>query len=61
VTKQVAITTTSAAVRRRWTSDYGENYDCWQYIKYTCGIVVTGEDLAGSIAGMVGRATLKVK
>ena len=49
-------------------SDLGESYDGWWYLKYTCRlpkgtyrIVVSGEDLAGNSASVVGRATLKVK
>ncbi len=49
-------------------SDFGENYEGWWHPKYTCRlpkgtyrIVVSGEDLAGNRASVIGRATLKVK
>jgi hypothetical protein len=64
----LAITTRSGAVKKRWSSNYVENYDGWWSTKYTCRlargtyrIVVTGEDLAGNSQTVVGRATLRVK
>jgi len=68
VTSDVAITTRSGVVKKTWSWDYGENSETWWIVKYTCllargtyRIVVTGEDLAGNSASVVGRATLKVK
>jgi hypothetical protein len=68
VTKHLVIMTKSGAIKKSWSSDYGENFDGWWYIKYTCRlpkgsyrIVATGEDLAGNGASVVGNATLKVK
>jgi hypothetical protein len=68
VTKHLVITTQSGVVKKSWSWDYAENFDGWWFIKYTCRlprgsyrIVVTGEDLAGNTASVVGRATLKVK
>ena len=68
VTRRVAITTKSGAVMKRWTWGYGANKNGWWTVKFTCRlakgvyrIVVTGEDLAGNSASVVGRGTLKVK
>jgi immune inhibitor A len=67
VTKQLVITTRSGTVKQKWSSGYGENYSGWWSINYKCRlpkgsykIVVTGKDLAGNKASVVGRATLKV-
>ena len=64
VTTQLAITTKSGAVKKRWSWGYDTNSAGWWYMKYTCRlprgtyrIVVTGKDLAGN-AQRVGRATL---
>ncbi|MCX6362818.1 MAG: carboxypeptidase regulatory-like domain-containing protein [Actinobacteria bacterium] len=68
VKKHLVITTKSGVVKKNWSSAYGENFDGWWYMKYTCRlprgsylIVVTGEDLAGNSASVVGRGTLRVK
>ena len=68
VKMNLVITTRSGVVKKRWSSDYVENYDGWWSRKYTCRLAkgtyligVTGEDLAGNSASVVGRATLKVK
>jgi len=68
VTTDLAITTKSGVVKKRWTWDYDKNSAGWWWMKYTCrlakgtyGIVVTGEDLAGNGASVIGRATLTVK
>jgi len=36
VSKQVAVTTQSGAVKKRWTAGYGDNYDGWWVVKYAC-------------------------
>ena len=68
VTTHVAITTNSGVVKKSWSWGYGESLPGWWEVKYTCRlargtyrIVVTGEDLAGNSASVVGHATLKVK
>ncbi|MCX6363152.1 MAG: S8 family peptidase [Actinobacteria bacterium] len=68
VTTDVAVTTNSGVVKKSWSWGYGESYDGWWSTKYTCRlpkgayrIIVTGEDLAGNSASVVGRATLTVK
>ena len=68
VTKHLAIETESGVVKKSWSSDYGENYDGWWVVKYTCRlakgsyrIVVSGEDLAGNSASVIGYATLTVR
>ena len=68
VTMHVAVTTRSGFAKKTWSRAYGENYDGWWSVKYTCRlpkgsyrIVVTGEDIAGNRASVVGRATLRVK
>jgi hypothetical protein len=68
VTQHLAITK-SGVVKQSWsTQGYGENFNGWWWVKYTCRlpkgayrIVVTGKDLAGNSASVVGRATLTVK
>ena len=68
VTKHLVIKTRSGAVKKRWSTGYAENYDGWWFVKYRCRlakgiyrIVVSGKDLAGNKASVVGRATLRVK
>ena len=68
VTMRVVIAARFGAVLRKWTRDYGENYDGWWYVSYQCklkpgsyGILVSGKDLAGNSASKVGKATLTVK
>jgi C1A family cysteine protease len=68
VTTRLVITTRSGAVKKRWSWGYDKNSADWWYTKYRCRlhrgtyrIVVTGKDLAGNSASVVGRATLKVK
>ena len=68
VTTQLDITTRSGVVVMRRSWGYDESLDGWWSTKYTCRlpkgmyrIVVTGEDLAGNSASVVGRATLRVK
>ena len=68
VTTHLAIKTKSGVVKKRWSWGYDTNSAGWWWMKYTCRlrrgtyrIVVTGEDLAGNRASVVGRATLKVK
>ena len=68
VSTKVAITTASGAVKKSWSWGYGENYNGWWWTKYVCRlkrgtyrIVVTGKDLTGNPASVVGRAKLVVK
>ncbi len=68
VTTHVAITTDSGIVKKSWSWGYGVNSVDWRWANYTCRlakgtyhIVVTGEDLAGNRASVVGRATLRVR
>ncbi|MCX6363154.1 MAG: lectin like domain-containing protein [Actinobacteria bacterium] len=68
VTKRLAVTTKSGVVKKSWLWGYAANHDGWWSIRYTCSlpegayrIVVTGEDLAGNDASVIGRATLSVK
>jgi hypothetical protein len=68
VTTQVKITTKRGAVKKTWSHGYGENYKGWWYVSYRCTlkkgsyrIIVTGKDLAGNSASVVGKATLTVK
>ena len=68
VTTRLAITTKSGVAKELWSWGYDENHNNWRRTTYTCRlprgtyrIVVTGEDLAGNSASVVGRATLKVK
>ena len=59
----------SGVVKKSWWRGYGENYaGWWKTPKYKCRlrkgtyrIVVTGKDLAGNSASVIGRAKLKVK
>ena len=68
VTKQLVITTRSGKVKKRFSTGYAENYDGWWVVKNwrcrlprgTYRIVVTGKDLAGNEASVVGRAKLRV-
>jgi C1A family cysteine protease len=68
VTRRVVVTTKSGVVKMRRSWDYGVNRDSWWSFRYRCPlptgsyrIVVSGEDLAGNSASVVGRATLTVK
>jgi hypothetical protein len=70
VTTDLAITTKSGVVKKRWAWGYALSNGAagWRSVKYTCPlakgtyrIVVTGKDLAGNSASVVGKATLKVK
>ena len=68
VTKHLVVKTRSGAVKKRWSTGYAKNYDGWWSITFRCRlragtyrIVVTGEDLAGNKASVVGRATLRVR
>jgi subtilisin family serine protease len=68
VTTKLVITTRSGAVKKRWSWGYDQNYAGWWWIKYVCRlkrgtyrIVITGKDLTGNPASVVGRAKLVVK
>ena len=68
VTIKVAITTRSGAIKKRWSWGYRKNYSGWWRLKYVCRlkkgtyrIVVTGRDLEGNAAGVVGHAKLRVR
>ncbi len=68
VTTKLEITTKSGAVKKRLSWSYGRNYDGWWWTKYVCRlkkgtyrIVVTGKDLTGNPASVVGRSRLVVK
>ena len=68
VTKRLVIQTKSGKIKMRWSTGYRENYSGWRYVKYRCRlpkgnyrIVVTGKDLAGNKASVVGKATLRVR
>ncbi len=68
VTKRLVIQTKSGRIKMRWSTGYRENYNGWRYVKYRCRlpkgnyrIVVTGKDLAGNKASVVGKATLTVR
>jgi subtilisin family serine protease len=68
VTAQLAITTRAGKVKKHWSWDYDENYDGWWRMKFRCRlrrgvyrIVVTGSDLVGNPASVVGKAKLVVK
>jgi hypothetical protein len=68
VTQRLAITTKSGVVKWHWEADYRDCFDGWWQMKYICRltkgsyrIVVSGEDLAGNSASVMGRATLTVK
>ena len=68
VKMNLAITTKSGVVKKLWSLGWEVSLDHWWSVKYTCRlpkgsyrIVVTGEDLAGNRASVVGRATLTVK
>jgi hypothetical protein len=68
VTMQVDVTTRAGGLKKRWAWDYGENHDGWWSVTYkatlpkgTYRIQVTGTDLAGNGASVLGSATLKVK
>lgn len=67
VTRRLVIQTKSGKIKMRWSSGYGESYNGWRSVKYRCRlpkgnyrIVVTGQDLAGNKASVVGKATLRV-
>jgi hypothetical protein len=64
----VAITTKSGVVKKHWSLHDIRNSNVWLWTKYTCPlkrgtyrITVTGHDLTGSRASLVGRAKLVVK
>jgi C1A family cysteine protease len=68
VTKRLVIQTRSGKIRMRWSTGYRRNDTSWRYVKYRCRlprgkyrIVVTGKDLAGNKASVVGKATLRVR
>ncbi len=68
VTKRLVIQTKSGKIKMRWSTGYRENYNGWRYVKYRCRlpkgnyrIVVTGKDLAGNKASVVGKARLRVR
>jgi C1A family cysteine protease len=68
VTKRLVITTRSGRIKKKISTGYAENYDGWWVVKnWRCRlpkgvyrIVVTGKDLAGNEASVVGRAKLRV-
>jgi C1A family cysteine protease len=68
VTKRLVITTRAGRVKKRISTGYADNYDGWWVVKnWRCRlprgvyrIVVTGKDLAGNEASVVGRAKLRV-
>jgi C1A family cysteine protease len=68
VTKRLVITTRAGRVKKRVSTGYAENYNGWWVVKnWRCRlprgvyrIVVTGKDLAGNEASVVGRAKLRV-
>ena len=68
VTNRLVIQTKSGKLKMRWSTGYRESSNGWRYVKYSCRlpkgeyrIVVTGKDLAGNKASVVGRATLRVR
>ena len=68
VTTKVAITTRSGVVMKHWSWGYGKNISGWWWTRYVCRlergryrIVVTGKDLAGNPASVVGRSRLTVR
>ena len=68
VATRVVITTKSGVVKRRWSLGYIRNLNVWLWTRYTCRlrkgtyhVTVTGRDLAGNPASVVGRARLVVK
>ena len=68
VTTELVITTKSGVVKKRWSWDYEKPPVAWWYVTYKCTlakgsyrIVVSGKDLAGNAASVIGRATLTVK
>ena len=67
VATRLAITTRSGIVRKRWSWGYDENLSGWCSKRYTCTlkrgtyrIKVTGRDLTGNRARVIGRAELVV-
>jgi C1A family cysteine protease len=68
VTKQVVVATRSGKVKKRFSTGYADNYDGWWVVKNwrcrlprgTYQIIVTGKDLVGNEASVIGRARLKV-
>ena len=68
VTTELFITTRSGVVKKHWSWGYGENYAGWWSTRFACRlgrgtyrIAVTGSDLAGNGASVVGRARLVVR
>jgi len=68
VTVRVAITTKSGVIKKHWSRRCDTNVNGWLWKKYTCRlkrgtyrIKVTGRDVAGNRASVVGRAKLVVK
>jgi hypothetical protein len=68
VTTDLVITTKSGVVKKHWSWGYEKPPAAWWYVTYKCTlakgsyrIVVSGKDLAGNAASVIGRATLTVK
>jgi C1A family cysteine protease len=67
VTNMLTITTKSGVVKKRWSWGYGQNFNGWWWMPYTCRLArgtyyirVYGKDLAGNAQSVVGKAILRV-
>jgi len=67
VTNMLTITTKSGVVKKRWSWGYGQNFNGWWWMPYTCRLArgtyyirVYGKDLAGNAQSVIGKAVLRV-